>query len=261
MDWLNISIGDAPLIISIPHAGTTIPQEIDGLVSRKNAIMDADFYIDRLYDFAKELGATIIKTEISRTVIDVNRNPDGRSLYPGLSVTELCPTSSFDNSPLYEKGGEPNAFEILQRQKEYYTPYHSQIKHQIQRLRAKYSNIVLYDAHSIKSRVPRFFDGELPLYNLGTNDGKSCDTKLSDGIIKKCPKGQYVLDGRFKGGFITRNYGAPVNGVHAIQMELAMRGYLDESTPFPPSWQPELAKPCQTILKSILEKCILFAKS
>lgn len=261
IEWLKIIEGDAPLIISIPHAGIIIPDDVKGLVSKEKAIIDADFYIDKLYEFAKDFGATIIKTEISRAVIDVNRNPDGQSLYPGQSVTELCPTTSFDNSKLYAENHEPDLAEIERRRAKYYTPYHSQIKHQIQRLRAKNNKIILYDAHSIKSHVPRFFEGELPQYNIGTNDGESCDFNLSNGIIRQCPNGEYVLNGRFKGGFITRNYGSPENGIHAVQMELAMRGYINESAPFPPLWQPDLAKPCQKILQSILETCILFAKS
>jgi N-formylglutamate deformylase len=261
MNWLKVHNGDAPLIISIPHAGIIIPHEIDGYTDPQMVIKDADYHVEKLYDFARELGATIIQTEISRAVIDVNRNPDGMSLYPGQSTTELCPTSNFDGSALYSASKEPDDIEIIRRREKYFAPYHAQISKEISRLRAQYSNIVLYDAHSIKSIVPRFFDGQLPIYNIGTNDGQSCAKELENLVLGQCPAGESVINGRFKGGYITRHYGQPENGVHAIQMELAMRAYLEsEDFEHSPDWNLDFAKNCQEILRNILTKTIEFAE-
>ncbi len=172
--WLEVTPGDAPLIVSIPHAGTDIPADVDGLQSPALACHDTDFHVERLYGFASELGATVLRTRISRTVIDVNRDPSGASLYPGQATTGLCPETTFDGSPLYQSGRVPGDDEIARRRSLYFEPYHDTLAEQIARLRTHHRAIVVYDAHSIRSRVPRLFDGELPLFNIGSFDGASC---------------------------------------------------------------------------------------
>jgi len=253
--------GEAPLIVSIPHAGTEIPDDLVGDVhSLDRARYDADLYIDRLYAFATELGATIVRTTISRTVIDMNRDPSGASLYPGQATTDLCPLTTFDGEPLWREGRAPNAAEIARRRGMYFEPYHTALEAEIARLRRLHSNIVLYEAHSIRSYVPRLFDGELAQFNIGTNSGKACAPELTHAVEKACGPSQ-VTDGRFKGGWTTRHYGRPESGVHAIQMELAMRGYIDEVAPqdWPPPWDSARAAACQDILRDVLLAALDFA--
>jgi formiminoglutamase len=259
-DWLSTTLGNAPLIVSIPHAGTLIPDDLTGLLSQDRARQDADHHVDRLYAFAAELGATILHSAISRTVIDLNRDPSGQSLYPGQATTGLCPETTFDGQPLYEDGGRPNAAEIERRRVAYFDPYHTALAAQIERLRARHPAIVLYDAHSIRSHVPRLFDGELPQFNIGSFDGAGCDAALTDAIAAQCEGDSHVINGRFKGGWITRHYGKPERGIHAVQMELAIRGYADEHGPSPPVWDASRAAPMQSKLRSILTSCLDFAK-
>ena len=261
---IRVEQGNAPLIVSIPHAGTEIPADIHGLVSPELARYDADLYVDHLYAFARELDATIVRTTISRTVIDVNRDPSGHTLYPGQFTTGLCPIQTFDGMPLYEPGILPDAHEIERRRAEWFDPYHTALAIQIERLRALHPAIVVYDAHSIRSVVPKLFDGELPNFNIGTNDGQSCAPALTQAVEAICEAGPYsrVTNGRFKGGCITRHYARPDNGVHSIQMELAMRTYLDETPDhWPPPWHEETAQACQSVLRPILSAAIDFAKA
>jgi formiminoglutamase len=260
MDWLEITQGTAPLIVSIPHAGTEIPEAYQpALRSLWLARKDADWWMPQLYAFAEDLGATIIRTHISRTIIDVNRDPSGASLYPGQATTGLCPTTTFDGEPLYREGAEP--VDIDARRKAYFTPYHDAITTEIARLKTLHESIVLYDCHSIRSEIPRLFPGTLPNFNIGTNDGKSCDAALTAKIIALCEKAEnfsHVVNGRFKGGWITRHHGNPAHGVNAIQMELACRGYMHEpesadETNWPTQYDTTYAAPIRNVLKSILQ--------
>jgi N-formylglutamate deformylase len=266
-DWLEIHRGTLPLIVAFPHTGTGLPDGIEAsLVSPWRAIKDTDWWVDRHYDFARDLGATTVRTGISRTVIDVNRDPSGASLYPGQTTTELCPTTTFDGEPLY-RTATPSADEIARRRQAYFDPYHAAITTEIARLRADHPRVVLYDAHSIRSHVPRLFNGELPHMNIGSNGGTSCAAALSNAVEAICAASPFshVTNGRFKGGWTTRHYGQPDQGVHAIQMELADRGYLDdpaELTPenWPPTYSIEAAAPQRTVLAAILQACLTFAQ-
>ena len=259
-NWLGVERGEAPLIVSVPHAGLIIPDALaETYVSPERACFDADFHVDRLYGFARDLGATIVRTAISRSVIDMNRDPSGRSLYPGRATTELCPTTGFDGAPLYHEGRAPDAGEIARRRAAYFDPYHNALSGEIARLRQRHPRIVLYDAHSIRSHVPRLFEGELPQFSIGSFDGASCTAELTSAIAAACASGSYVVNGRFKGGWITRHYGDPSRGVHAVQMELAMRGYLDEAGVWPPAWNPARAQPLQRTLRAVLDACLSFA--
>jgi formiminoglutamase len=263
-DWLAVHRGDAPLIISIPHAGTDIPGDVEvALVSPWIGRKDADWYVDRLYDFAAGLGATVVASSISRTVVDVNRDPSGASLYPGQATTELCPTITFDGEPLWLQA--PDETEIARRVDAYFRPYHAALQGEIARLRATHPAIVLYEAHSIRSVVPRLFDGELPQFNIGTNSGESCAPALAAAVEAAIDHPSRVVNGRFKGGWTTRHYGRPEQGVHAIQMELAMRGYLDAPQHFTPETWPvryddARAAPMRETLTRVLRACIAFAR-
>ncbi|WP_150291511.1 N-formylglutamate deformylase [Sphingobium estronivorans] len=265
MDWLDVFPGKAPLVVALPHTGTDLADVEDRFLSPALARQDADWWVDRLYGFARDLGATVVRTAVSRSVIDVNRDPSGASLYPGQATTELCPTTTFDGAPLYPADG-PDEAEIIRRVDRWFVPYHAALAGEIARLRVRHGRVVLYDAHSIRSHVPRLFDGELPVFNIGTFGGVSCSPVLSTAVQEICgASGQsHVLNGRFKGGWTTRNYGEPGKGVHAIQMELAMRGYLDEphgvdAGHWPPVFDEDRAAPMTDILTDVLNGCIRFA--
>ena len=266
--WLTIQRGDAPLIVSIPHSGTEIPETIErDLVSPWLARKDADWWVEKLYDFAVDLDATIVRTAISRTVIDVNRDPSGKSLYPGQATTEMCPTTTFDGEPLYKKGANPpDATQIVARRLHYFDPYHEAIADEIARLRSFHERVVLFEAHSIRSHAPRLFEGELPQFNIGTNSGAACARELAQTVEAVCAASPWtrVTDGRFKGGWTTRHYGEPALGVHAIQLELACRGYMDEPKKFtektwPTPWSEPRAAAMRGILRAMLQGCIKFA--
>jgi len=261
--------GEAPLVLSLPHVGTAIPEEIEArLVSPWLARKDADWWVDQLYAFAGELDATIVRAHWSRTVIDLNRDPTGVSLYPGQATTGLCPVETFDGEPLYRQDEEPGAEEIEARIGLYYRPYHTALSEEISRLRNANSRVVVYDCHSIRSAIPRLFAGKLPVFNLGTNSGASADPELVErvsGVIAGSGR-SHVVDGRFKGGYITRHYGQPEKGIHALQMELACRGYIRESqgpvdeANWPIAFDPAFAAPTLETLRAVLAACVAFAK-
>jgi len=267
-DWLEVHRGNAPLLVSFPHTGTDLPSDLEGkFVSPWQARRDADWWVDRLYDFAAPLGATTVRTRISRSVIDVNRDPSGASLYPGQATTELCPTTDFDGDPLYRDGCVPDTAEIARRTQSYFMPYHDTLRAELDRLRKAHPHVVLFEAHSIRSRIPRLFDGELPQFNIGTNSEKSCAPDLTRAVQNVCAatSHSYVVNGRFKGGWTTRHYGEPDRGLHAIQLELACRGYMDEPDhPMPDNWPAPYteagAADLRTVLKDILNVVLAFAR-
>lgn len=251
--------GSVPLLISMPHNGSHIPSEIavnmtdSGLSSR-----DTDWFKDILYQFAADRGAYMLKPECSRYVIDLNRDPAGVNLYPGANSTELCPTTAFDLAPLYLSGKEPDEQEINRRVAQYWQPYHDAIKQTLAHMIESYGVAVLLEAHSIKSEVPRFFEGVLPDFNFGTASGASCDLSLLDRIeaVNFTPYSQ-VSNARFKGGYITRHYGNPEKNVHAVQLELSQRTYMDEETL---NYCDERAAQVIPKLKQLVETLISFAQ-
>ena len=248
--------GESPLIINIPHAGIHVPDDILARMTEKaRTLPDTDWFVDRLYAFVAEMDATILTANVSRMVIDLNRDPSGQSLYPGQATTDLVPTELFDGSPVYV-GGAPDADEIERRRSEYFDPYHQELSEQIARIRALHGYAVLYDAHSIASFVPRLFDGELPVLNLGTNDGGTCDPSIARAVMQvMLDQDDYetVANGRFKGGWITRTFGLPRHNLHALQMELAQRAYMDEAAT---RYDENLAAKLQPLLKDILSAAL-----
>ncbi|MFC0686214.1 N-formylglutamate deformylase [Novosphingobium clariflavum] len=267
MTSFTLHRGEAPLIVAFPHVGTDLADVGPLFRSEWLARRDADWWVDELYAFARALGATTIAARVSRSVIDLNRDPSGASLYPGQATTELCPTTTFDGEPLY-KGDTPDEAEIARRRTLWFDPYHGALRSEIARLHALHGKVVVYDAHSIRSNVPRLFDGELPQFNIGTNLGQTCDPALSAAVVVVCKASgfSHVLDGRFRGGWTTRHYGEPASGVHAIQMELAIRGYMDEpEAPDEANWplpfSAARAAALTPILQDVLKAAIAFAQS
>ncbi len=269
-EWLEVRRGRAPLLVSFPHTGTDIPADIERrLVSGWLARKDTDWWVDRLYAIAHDLDATTVRTAISRAVIDANRDPSGASLYPGRATTELCPRATFDGEPLYVAGGEPDDAEIAARRERYFEPYHAALAAELERLVEEHGLVVLYDAHSIRSRIPRLFEGTLSHFNIGTHDGRSCDPALARAVEHACehPFFTRITNGRFKGGWTVRHHGNPGRGVHAIQMELACRTYLDEPTEpvsednWPGEREPARAADAREVLARVLDACVRFARS
>ena len=225
--------GQSRLLVSIPHAGTYVPPDIAARLSpAARALPDTDWHVDKLYGFLAAQDVTVLTATHSRYVVDLNRAPDGKLLYPGQAETGICPTETFAGAPLYA-GAPPDEAEIAARVATYWQPYHDALRAGIDRLRALHGTAHVLDAHSICGTIPRLFAGELPELNIGTNDGASADAALTARVVAAvADQGfSHVLNGRFKGGAITRSYGAPQEGVQAVQLEMAWRAYLDEADP------------------------------
>jgi len=255
--------GTRPLLISMPHVGTHVPPALAArLTDEARHVPDTDWHLERLYDFADELGASVLVATHSRYVIDLNRPPDGASLYPGQSVTGLCPVDTFDDTPVYANAADvPGDEEIAERRDAIWVPYHRQLQAELDRLKAVHGTIALWDAHSIRSVLPRFFDGKLPDLNLGTGNGTSCDPALAATLldIAKSAAGYTgVLNGRFKGGHITRQYGNPAGGVHAVQLEMTQSSYMQETLPF--DYLPAVAAGVQPHVRRMIEAVLAFVE-
>lgn len=232
-DAFEFSVGDTPLLVSVPHDGRLIPEEQRSRMTEAAlAIPDTDWHVAELYGFARDLGASMLVARYSRYVVDLNRPPDDGALYAGQVATGLCPQYSFAGAPLYRDDTPVAAAEVRERVERYWRPYHERLALALEALRARHGFALLWDAHSIPSRVPRLFDGELPVLNLGNFDGCSCSADIAGELRRIAAASPYasVLNGRFKGGYITRHYGNPAAGVQAVQLELAQRAYMDEAT-------------------------------
>lgn len=262
MDF-RFKAGSVPLLLSMPHAGTDIPDEIAADMAPCALVRaDTDWHLPDLYAFADSLGASMLSARWSRYVIDLNRPPEDTNLYPGQDTTRLCPIDTFGRERLYQPGREPEANEIERRLERYWHPYHRQLRAELDRLLALHGTVVLWDAHSIASVVPRFFDGRLPDLNFGTADGKSCSLQLQGEMMRVAEsqdRFSFVFNGRFKGGHITRFYGDPAAGVNAIQLEMSQCLYMDEAPPF--AYLPDVAGKVQPLLRELLDAAIAWARA
>jgi N-formylglutamate deformylase len=253
MDY-SFTAGSVPLLVSMPHVGTDIPDDVAArLMPCALPRADTDWHLAELYAFAREMGASTLSARWSRYLIDLNRPPENTNLYPGQDTTGLCPVDTFGRERLYREGMEPDAEEVQARLARYWRPYHDQLRAELERLLAVHGKVVLWDAHSIASQVPRFFEGRLPDLNFGTADGKSCSLALEGAMIQAAnaqDRFSFVFNGRFKGGHITRYYGDPAAGVHAIQLEMCQCLYMNEAPPF--DYRPETAAKVQPLLRELL---------
>ncbi len=232
IDVCSFHEGAAPLLISVPHDGIHVPPEILGRMTPEGtALPDTDWHVAELYGFARELGANMLVANYSRYVVDLNRPATDEALYEGQVATGLCPQQTFAGEGIYRSAPAVDA-EVAERVAKYWRPYHDRIAQTLDTLREKFGYALLWDAHSIASEVPRLFDGELPALNIGTNGGRSCGHEMESAVFAAAEQSDYshVLNGRFQGGFITRHYGDPDKHVHAVQLEIAQRVYMDEST-------------------------------
>jgi N-formylglutamate deformylase len=260
---VTTTLGDSPIVLAMPHGGTFVP---DDIAARLNAgglgLSDTDWHIDKLYEGLLS-GATIVQAQFHRYVIDANRGPDGASLYPGQNTTGLCPTTDFDGNDIWREGQAPSADEVEARRLAYHAPYHAALAEALAKTQARHGVAVLYDCHSIRSYIPYLFEGELPVFSIGTNNGASCDAQVEAATVQICraaPSLNMVLNGRFKGGWTTRHYGQPETGVHAIQMEIAQRAYLAaEAAPW--AYSTHVAAPLRAALAKILASLDSLARS
>ncbi len=254
MDIYSLHRGSAPLLISLPHDGAHIPEDLARrLVPSARRAPDTDWHVSHLYAFARELGASIIAPVHSRYVVDLNRPPDDVSLYPGQNTTGLCPIVQFSGEAVYLDDEQPDTAEIRQRVATYGQPYHAALASEIERLRAVHGRVTLWEGHSIRSVVPFLFEGRLPDFNLGTSGGASCSAALQErltGVLEAQADYSFVVNGRFKGGYITRHYGQPERGIDAVQLELAQANYMDESS-F--AYDANLAARLQVVLHRLLD--------
>ncbi len=261
MDY-RFNAGSVPLLVSMPHVGTEIPDDIAATMAPcAQARADTDWHLEQLYGFAQELGASTLAARWSRYVIDLNRPPENTNLYPGQDTTGLCPVDTFGREPLYQPGRAPEAAEVQRRLAAYWQPYHDCLHSELGRLLALHGRVVLWEAHSIASVVPRFFDGKLPDLNFGTADGASCDGALTALVTNLAQAGErftVAVNGRFKGGHITRHYGNPASGVHAIQLEMCQSTYMNETPPF--DYRPDLAAQVQPVLREMLQAAAGWAR-
>jgi N-formylglutamate deformylase len=245
--------GHTPLLVSMPHTGTHIASELKKRMSKAAlGLPDTDWHLEALYDFLDEIGASVLVATHSRYVVDLNRPPDNASLYPGQDTTPLVPLDTFHRQPLYRAGCEPGEDEVAQRVAEYWRPYHGKLAQELQALRQKFGYALLWDAHSIFSEVPRFFTGKLAELNLGTADGRACGPGVGEALLDRVSGYSAMLNGRFKGGYITRTYGDPAKGVHAVQLELSEATYMEESPPF--RFREDLAKRLRPQLRALIEE-------
>jgi len=254
-DVFALHRGSAPLLVSLPHVGTLIPDSLKPrLVERALAAEDADWHLDRLYAFARDLGAGVIVPRYSRYVIDLNRPPENTPMYAGANNTELAPTRSFGGDPLYRNGQAPTDAEVRQRLARYWRPYHDALAAELARLRHEHGYAVLWEGHSIRSVLPWLFEGRLPDLNLGTADGASCAPRLRTALMRVlAAQRRYtqVTDGRFKGGYITRRYGQPALGLHAVQLEMCWSTYMDEQPPY--AVDAQRAAHLEPVLRALLQ--------
>ena len=249
-----VQAGDGPVILGVPHAGTDIPEDLLArLNDRGRERTDTDWWVDRLYEDLLP-GASLVKAQFHRYVIDANRDPEDVSLYPGQNTTTLCPTTDFDGAPIWRPGEAPAPDEIEARRAACHVPYHAALAAEIERVRARHGVALLYDCHSIRSHIPYLFEGELPALNIGDNQGAACAPAVQQAAVEVAQDSgfTFVLNGRFKGGWTTRHYGRPGDGVHALQMEIAQSAYMDERPPW--AYRGDLAERLRPHLRSLLQR-------
>ena len=254
-DTFTLHRGSTPLLVSLPHAGTQLTPELQSqLVPRAVQVEDTDWFLDRLYAFVVDLGASLIVPRHSRYVVDLNRPSDNQPMYAGANNTELCPSRFFTGEPLYRDGQTPGADDVQQRVQIFWQPYHDALGAELARLKQAHGHAIVFDGHSIKSRLPWLFEGQLPDLNLGTAQGQACAPSLRDVLVRLLNAQTaftVAIDGRFKGGHITRCYGHPARGIHAVQLEMCWRTYMHEEPPF--SWDAAHATRVQPLLREMVQ--------
>ena len=261
METYRFHKGSTPLLISVPHAGTHVPAAIaDHMTPAGRAVPDTDWHVDDLYEFAADLGASTLVATHSRYVVDLNRPPDNENLYPGQDTPGLVPTDTFHKDLIYEDGHAPTEAEITERVSRYWRPYHDRLARTLEELRATHGVALLWDAHSIRSFVPRFVSEPLPDLSFGTGNGTACANRFADAVMETAAESSYshVLNGRFRGGYTTRHYGRPDRDIHAMQLELSQVTYMDEDETN--AFRPDLADQIRPVLRACVERFVAMAR-
>ncbi len=255
MQVVSVLRGDGPIVLGQPHGGTFVPADIAArLNDTGRSLADSDWHINRLYEGIFD-SVSVVQSNIHRYVIDANRAPDGASLYPGQNTTTLVPLTDFDGHPIWVKGQNPSADEAENRRQAFHAPYHDALQQELERVRNRHGVAILFDCHSIRSVIPYLFEGELPMFNTGTNGGQSCHPAVEQAVHHVATDADgysSVLNGRFRGGWTTRHYGRPSEGIHAIQMEIAQRAYMDETPPW--TWRDDRAAFLRPHLRKMLSR-------
>lgn len=255
MEPVTVTRGSGPLVLAVPHAGIWVPKPLHARLNPcAESLSDTDWHVDRLYSRLVP-DATMVRANFHRYLIDANRDPEGHSLYPGQNTTGLCPVTDFDGNRLYREGEEPDEAEQAERRERFHSAYHGTLQAEIERVRAEHGIALVYDCHSIRSEIPYLFEGRLPDFNIGTNEGRTCAPELQAAMEEVCRSASgysTVVNGRFKGGWTTRHYGRPDQGVHAVQMELAQSAYLQSEAP-PFAYDEVKAERLRPVLKSVLD--------
>ena len=257
-DTFTLHHGTAPLLVSLPHDGSAIPGVLAArMTPAARRAPDTDWHVSRLYAFARDLGASMLVPRYSRYVVDLNRPEDDTSLYPGQNTTGLCPAVRFTGEPVYLEGQAPSLAEVGERVEAYWRPYHQALAAELARLKAEHGRVVLWEGHSIRgSDLPFLFEGRLPDLNLGTAAGASCAPGLQqrlEAVLGDQSDYDWVANGRFKGGHITRHYGDPAAGIDAVQLEISQRNYMDEDS-F--AYDDAKAERLQRVLRAMLETAL-----
>jgi len=259
----ELNRGSSPLLVSMPHIGTSLPASMQSAyVERALAAEDTDWHLARLYNFLPELGASVLRPHISRYVIDLNRPPDDAPMYPGSANTELCPTHFFTGDALYKNGHGPRAAARAARKHFYWEPYHSALTTELERIKAQHGYALLWDAHSIRSKISWLFEGTLPSLNIGTANGDSANDRIAQALEHVCNENtevSHVINGRFKGGYITRHYGTPLHDIHAVQLEMCQVLYMQEEAPY--SFDETKARAIRPLLKTMMIQALNACKS
>ena len=257
MEICTLHRGTAPLLVSLPHDGTLVPDDIAArLTPQARRVPDTDWHIARLYAFARDLGASVLVPRHSRYVVDLNRSEDDVSLYPGQNTTGLCPTVRFSGEPVYLDGEAPGEDEVRARVERYWRPYHDALRDELARLHAAHGRVVLWEGHSIRGELPFLFEGRLPDLNLGTANGASAGVSLQrrlEAVLAGQSRYDWVHNGRFRGGHITRHYADPPRGIQAVQLEISQRVYMDEDS-F--AWDEARAAQAQALIRALLVEAL-----
>ncbi|WP_298577965.1 N-formylglutamate deformylase [uncultured Luteimonas sp.] len=257
MEICTLQRGTAPLLVSLPHDGTLVPDDIAArLTPQARVVPDTDWHIARLYAFARDLGASVLVPLHSRYVVDLNRSEDDVSLYPGQNTTGLCPTVRFSGEPVYLDGEAPDEDEVRARVERYWRPYHDALRDELARLHAAHGRVVLWEGHSIRGELPFLFEGRLPDLNLGTANGASAGVSLQrrlEAVLAGQSRYDWVHNGRFRGGHITRHYADPARGIQAVQLEISQRVYMDEDS-F--AWDEAKAAQAQALIRALLVEAL-----
>ena len=259
MHTFELHQGTIPLLISLPHNGSEIPEEIRVLLKpAAHAAPDTDWFVDKLYEFGLAMGASVIKPRYSRYVIDLNRPPDDVSLYPGQNTTGLCPLSAFTGEAIYLDGKAPYSADIVHRRTHYWQPYHNALHAEIHRLKLQHGKVLLWEGHSIQPVLPFLFEGRLPDFSLGTASGASFPAAMLaevESVLRAQSQYSWVSNGRFKGGYITRHYAQPDERIYAFQLELSQSVYMDETMT---AFDAEKAAPVQVLIEQMMRASLDF---